>query len=171
MKISNSIKSLLIILCAIFSSAMIKVGGQTDAGVKTVTLLSRHKYQDYARACFSFEHGVNGEASLEITKNDWDVQFGSGGDTFGVTMVVDDRSRIKDLGELNWYDEFKAPALAPHAEPKEREPDVAAVVGHMYVVHTKDTLTDLYALFRVESLEPDDDVTISWKLIPPPGSE
>ena len=158
-------------LCAIFSPTAVKVGSQAYDGVKNATLFSRQKHKDYARACFSFEHGVNGEDALKLTRNDWDVQFGNGGDTFQVTMVTDDRSRIKDLGELNWQDEFKVPALAPHADPKEREPEVAAVAGHIYVVHTRDTETDLYALFRVESLERGDSVTISWKLIPPPGSE
>jgi hypothetical protein len=38
----------------------------------------------------------------------------------------------------------------------------------MYVVHTKDTNTDLYALFRVEALEPGKSVTISWKGVQSP---
>jgi hypothetical protein len=38
----------------------------------------------------------------------------------------------------------------------------------MYVVHTKDTKTDLYFLFRVESLDPLKSVTISWKGVQSP---
>jgi len=38
----------------------------------------------------------------------------------------------------------------------------------MYVVHTKDRETDMYALFRVEALEPGKSVTISWKRIQSP---
>src|SRR3990172_7675282 len=49
-----------------------------------------------------------------------------------------------------------------------REPSVKAVIGHMYVVHTKDRDNDHSALFRVEALQPSKSVTISWKLIPSP---
>jgi hypothetical protein len=48
------------------------------------------------------------------------------------------------------------------------EPDINAVVGHMYVVHTKDRETDLYFLFRVEALDPLKRVTISWKAVQRP---
>jgi hypothetical protein len=171
MKNSGLVRLLVLILCTVCSQATIKAGNQMDAGTKTVKLLSRQKYQNYSRACFSFEYGINGEDALRVTRNDWDIQFGNGGDVFDVTMVTDDRSRIKDLGELSWDDGFKAPLLTAHDDPKTREPSVAAVIGHIYLVHTKDKETDLYALFRVESLEPGDNVTISWKLIPAPEIE
>jgi hypothetical protein len=38
----------------------------------------------------------------------------------------------------------------------------------MYVVHTKDSNTDLYALFRVEALDPGKSVTITWKSVRSP---
>jgi hypothetical protein len=38
----------------------------------------------------------------------------------------------------------------------------------MYMVHTRDTDTNLYALFRVEKLVPGESVEISWKLVSPP---
>jgi len=157
----------LVVVCA---TSLGGVAGfsRTSAETQTATLLSRKKYDDYAKACFSFEHGMNGEEAQKVTRNDWDVQFGNGGDVFDVTMVTDDRSRIKDLGELSWSNEFEVPILPAHPNPEIREPSVAAVVGHMYAVHTVDTETDLYALFRVESLEPGNNVTISWKVVPSP---
>jgi hypothetical protein len=46
-----------------------------------------------------------------------------------------------------------------------------AVIGHMYVIHVVDGVSDFYALFRVDSLERGDNCTISWKLIPAPIPE
>jgi hypothetical protein len=139
---------------------------------QTVTLLARKKVADvdnYTQAVFSFKHGLNGHAALKVTRNNWDLLFGNSPlpDTFDVTMVTDDCSRIQDLGALNWADAFDVPALPAHPQPT-REPSVKASVGHMYVAHTKDRDNDHYALFRVESLEPGKSVTISWKLIASP---
>jgi hypothetical protein len=112
---------------------------------------------------------MNGADAVPVTRNDWDVLFGNrpDRDTFAVTMVTDDCSRIRDLGALNWSDAFQVPAIPAYPVPT-NEPDVAALVGHMYVVHTKDTNTDLYFLFRVEALEPLKSVTISWKSVQRP---
>lgn len=144
------------------------VGGDTQ----TVTLLARKKadgVDNYTQAAFSFKHGVNGDAALKVTRNNWDLLFGNSPlpDVFDVTMVTDDCSRIKDLGELNWSDVFDVPVLPAYPEPT-RESSVKALVGRMYVVHTKDSDDDHYALFRVESLEPGKSVTISWKLVESP---
>ncbi len=158
----------LLIAAYVVTFGLLRVSGKTPDEPQTVILFSRQKYGDYAKACFSFEYGINGEEAVKITRNDWDVQFGNGGDFFHVSMVTDDRSRIADLGELNWSDAIEVPVLPAHPDPKIDEPRVKAVVGHMYVVHTKDRDSDLYALFRVESLEPGDRVTISWKVIPSP---
>lgn len=139
---------------------------------RRVTLVARRiteGHDNYVDAAFSFEHGMNGEGALRLTRNDWDILFGNSPDldTFAVTMVVDDRSRIQDMGALDWGDAFQVPVIRAHPVPT-REPDVKAVVGHMYVVHTKDTETDLYALLRVEALEPGKSVTISWKSVQSP---
>jgi len=62
---------------------------------------------------------------------------------------------------------------APSAQPKrDGKPKidpmfVKAVVGHMYVAHLVDEVSDYYALFRVDALE-QGSCTISWKLIPAP---
>jgi hypothetical protein len=42
------------------------------------------------------------------------------------------------------------------------------VTGHMYLVHIKNRESNLYAMFRVEALEPSDHCTISWKIVPSP---
>ena len=139
---------------------------------RRVTLVARrvtNGLDNYVDACFSFEFGTNGEASLPLTLNDWDILFGNdpGDDTFDVTTAGSDISRIQDMGALNWGDVFQVPVLTPLPVPT-NEPDVKAVIGHMYVVHTKDSNSDLYALFRVEALEPRKSVTISWKSVQSP---
>ena len=152
------------------NEVLFKIEVQSDP--RWVTLPARritNGQDNYVDAAFSFEFGMNGVGALPLTRNDWDILFGNSPsfDTFEVTMVTDDRSRIKDLGALNWGDAFQVPVLPAYPVPT-RDPDVAAIVGHMYVVHTKDTETDLYALFRVESLEPLKSVTISWKSVQRP---
>lgn len=139
---------------------------------KTVTLSARTKageVDNYSQAGFSFKYGGNGDEVLKVTRNNWDILFGNSPlpDAFDVSMVTDDRSRIKDLGVRNWSDAFDVPVLEAYPVPT-REPSVKAVVGHMYVVHVKDRDNDHYALFRVESLKPGKSVTISWKLVASP---
>lgn len=151
------------------------VSGQSRTELKTATLQARRTVEgrdNYVDAAFSFEHGVNSEAGRKLTRNDWDLLFGNkpDEDTFDVTMVTDDCSRIKDLGEINWGARYRVRPLPAHSTPT-KEPGVRALVGHMYLVHTADQDTDLYALFRVEALEPGKSVTISWRIIPPPEEQ
>jgi hypothetical protein len=158
---------------AVLILSQVMVWSQTPNAVpQTVRLLARKNldgFDNYTQAAFSFKFGVNGDSELGITLNNWDLLFGNSPvpDAFDVTMVTDDCSRIKDLGALTWLDPFKVPALPAHPKPT-REPSVKAIVGHMYLVHTKDRDSDHYALFRVEALEPGTAVTISWKLTPSP---
>jgi len=143
---------------------------QSEPGRVTLPARRITNGQDnYRDAAFSFEFGMNGQGTLSTTRNDFDILFGNrpDRDTFAVTMVVDDCSRIRDLGALNWGDAFQVPVISAYPVPT-NEPDVDAIVGHMYVVHTKDTETDLYFLFRVEALEPRTSVTISWKAVQRP---
>lgn len=140
-----------------------------DEGPRTVTLEARRiadGVDNYQVAAFGFKHGVNGKASLETTHNNWDILFGNSPqrDSFDVTMVVDDRSRIKDLGAYDWAGIVEVPGLPAYEKPT-REPSVAAVVGHIYVVHSADSGDDHYSLFRVEALEPGKTVTITWKRV------
>ena len=160
-----------------------------DAKPKTVTLFSRAKYKDmskgYGRSAFSFNHGLRSDAGTRVTRNNYELLYGGiqlngDSDWFSVTMVTDDRSRIKDLGELNWSDPFEVPYIPASVQPKngirfpaktetfEHSSDgqvTRVVEGHIYMVHSKDTHSDLYTLFRVEQLVPSDQVTISWKVV------
>lgn len=158
----------------------------------TVTLFSRAKYKDegdgYGKSTFSFRYGVRSDVGREITRNNYELLYGNinwngDSDWFTVTMVTDDCSRIKDLGELKWSDIAKVPFLPASAEPPRgiRAPSKTetfeessngqvskAVAGHIYVVHSKDSDADFYTLFRVDNLVPSDQVTISWKKVPSP---
>jgi hypothetical protein len=147
-------------------------GVKVQSEPRTVTLPARrvtNGQDNYVDAAFSFEFGMNGVVALPLTRNDWDILFGNSPDrdTFGVTMVTDDCSRIRDLGALNWGDTFQVPVIPAYPVPTS-EPAVDTIVGHMYLVHTKDTQTDLYFLFRVEALVPLTSVTISWKAVQRP---
>ena len=158
----------------------------------TVTLYSRtkHKQADggYGKSAFSFKQGLRSDADIRATRNNFDVLYGNfdiGGDTdwFQVTMVTDDRSRIKDLGELDWASIFDVPILEAAAEPhkgialdfktknfaESSDEQLARVsLGHIYVVHSRDSISDFYTLFRVDKLVPNDKVSISWKAVPSP---
>jgi hypothetical protein len=143
---------------------------QSEPGRVTLPARRDINGQDnYRDAAFSFEYGMNGQGTLSTTRNDFDILFGNrpDRDIFSVTMVTDDCSRIQDMGALNWGDAFQVPVIPAYPVPT-REPDVDAIVGHMYVVHTKDTETNLYFLFRVEALETLKSVTISWKAVQRP---
>ena len=163
-----------------------------DTPPDTVTLFARVKHRNTPRinrySKFSFKYGVRSEVAPEVTRNDFELQYGNltlngDSDWFTVTMVGDDRSRIRDMGALNWSDVREVPFLPATAKPHggvrapargqtfEESSDgqvSRVVVGHMYVLHAKDPRTDLYALFRVEKLVPNDEVTISWKVVPAP---
>ena len=141
--------------------------------IKTAKLQSRATRNDvdnYVYATYSFQFGGNGPEIQRLCRNDWDLLFGNAAtvpDGFDVSMAGDDRSRIKDLGRYDWGDKFAIPTLAAYEEP-ERSPSVRAVAGHIYLVHVRDTDSNHYVLFRVERLEPEKSVEISWKLIDPP---
>lgn len=163
-----------------------------DVEPKTATLFSRAKYKDkfegLGKAAFSFKHGVRSDVGQKITRNNYELLYGGislngDSDWFQVTMATDDCSRIKDLGELNWSEVFDVPYLPASVEPQKgtRFPSKTetfeesssgqvsrVIVRHMYVVHSKDSDFDFYTLFRVEKLVPNDEVTISWKVVPSP---
>lgn len=143
--------------------------GQGDGDIKTVTLEARVRTKEsdnYTKAAFSFKHGVNGDEGRKLTRNNWDILYGNtpGSDGFDVSMVVDDCSRILDLGKHEWSDPLDLPQLSAYLEPS-REPSVKALEGHMYLVHSKDQSSDHLSLFRVEQVTQGKSVTISWKLV------
>jgi len=144
----------------------------TNDEIKTGKLVKRKSedgVDNYIYATYSFKFGGNGPEVQRLCRNNWDLLFGNSSTTdgFDVTMVVDDRSRIKDLGKYEWSQKFHVPRLAAYEEP-EPEPSVRAEVGHIYLVHTRDTDNNYYALFRVDRLISEESVEISWKLIDPP---
>jgi hypothetical protein len=154
------------------------VGQTADSLTKTALLQSRHRddvagIDNYEYATFSFLVGQNGPEAKKLTRNDWDVSFFARTeaqikrDYFDVTMVVDDRSRIVDLGFLGWGDPIELPELPAYEKPT-REKSVEAKIGHMYYVHTADRDSDHYALFRVEEMKSGVNVSISWKLLGKP---
>jgi hypothetical protein len=154
------------------TSNEVLVNIEVQSEPRRVTLAARRVTNgddNFPDATYSFEFDMNGEAAVPFTLNDWDLLFGNSPDvdSFRVDLAGGDRSRILDMGALNWSDSFQVPVLPAHPVPT-NEPDIAAVVGHMYVVHTKDSNTDLYALFRVEALDPLKSVTITWKSVPSP---
>jgi len=154
----------------------------------TATLFSRAKYKDkfegYGKSTFSFKYGVRSDdLGREVTHSHYELQYGQinwngDSDWFTVTRATDDRSRIKDLGVLGWSDIVEIPLLPASTELEginmpskghEGSSNVArVVVGHLYVVHSKDSHSDFYTLFRVDNLVPGDEVTISWKVVPSP---
>lgn len=153
---------LLLILLAI------NVGCQSvccpEESYPTTTLFSRATFKDYEKCTFSFEHGIRDDADNKVTRNDWDLEYGNGGDYFHVNMVRDDRSMIWNLGLHRW-DDIGSLKLPFSEEYKEKKVKVGAHAGHIYLVHTRDSDTDLRALFRVDRMEKGELVEISWKLL------
>lgn len=195
MKLRYFVLSLILIICVCSLSANAQPGSEKnwrEVKPKTVTLYSRVKYKErfvgYGKAAFSFKHGVRSDVGHEITGNNYELLYGNinlnrDSDWFTVTTVTDDCSRIKDLGELNWSDIFDVPYLLASVEPQKgiRMPSktetfeessngrvTGVIAGHIYVVHSKDSDSDFYTLFRVDELVPNERVTISWKVVPSP---
>ena len=157
---------------------------------ETVTLFSRTTYKDhsggYGKSAFSFKHGVRSDVGRKVARNNYELLYGNinwdgDSDWFTVTMVTNDRGRIKDLGPLKWVELENLPLLSLNAGPQEaiRFPSktetfeessrgrvTRVVEGHVYLLRSKDPDSDFYTLFRVEKLLPNDQVTIGWRVIP-----
>ena len=152
-------------------------------------LLSQIKHLDFAKANSHFGLGVRGDSESPFTRNVYDVRYGGisleGDDWLDVPISHGSRSQIKDLGELNWSDVYDIPFLPANPVPHSGElslsynsgklirvfPEgvlVRAIVGHMYLVHSKDETRDLYVMFQVEAVKPGDECTITWKQVPSP---
>jgi hypothetical protein len=164
----NKFLSSIFLATALFSFVC-QLNGQNFGAVRYAELEARRVVDgvdNYVDAVFSFKHGVNGEHGKRITRNNWDVIFGniSDRDTFSVTMITDDRSRLVNLGELSWFDNFQLPAVECFVEP-DKERDVPAIKGHMYLVRSCDKDSDHLSVFRVEELIPKQRVKISWVLV------
>jgi hypothetical protein len=184
---------IMFLLIGTFSSASAideRKGLQTEP--QKVTLFSRIEYKDfgYGKSAFNFQYGLRSDNEIweQVAHNYAHLMYGSisfnpGTDWFSVSMGDDDPSRIKDLGELQWSEVYYTPLLLanPHQSTGIRFPGpqesfeqssdervTKVIAGHMYLVHIKNRETDLYAMFRVETLEPSDHCTIFWKVMPSP---
>ena len=156
----------------------------------TVTLFSRVNYQDpesegYDKSAFSFKHQLRSDVGKKITRNHYELLYGyinmnGDSDWFSLSMLEGERSRIKDLGPLNWNDIVNLPLLSLEAGREEgiRFPSktetleesskgrvTQVVLGHVYLVRSKDSKSDFHVLIRVEDLLPSDRVTISWRVV------
>ncbi len=166
-----------------------------DVEPQLITLLSQHKHRDFTKANFNFKLGVRGDSKSPRTWNNYDLRYGGnslGGDSdyFDVSISKGSYTQIIDMGALNWTGIYDVPLLYARSESPNglwihdcskcvnnsldnvkvmpENALVKVVTGHMYLVRVQDINRDLYAMFRVESLKFEDEVTISWKVVPSP---
>lgn len=111
----------------------------------------------YAAATFSFEFETRDD--VQLARNDWDIQYGNGNDSLSVQMVVDDRSRIFDLGAAD----FATAPLPDAGATIGGEKPLDAVKDHVYVVHTVDADTDLWSRFRILEIEKKKWIVFEWE--------
>ena len=144
------------------------VGASDTEPPQQATLKSRVVFRDYEQATFSFEHARRDDPD-GVCGNDWDLQYGNGGEFFSVVMVADDRSVMEDLGASTWEQvaQRQLPQLQPLPAPRRLK--TPAKAGHMYLVHTVDRDSNLYALFRVEKMA-GGACDITWKRYAPLGA-
>jgi hypothetical protein len=167
----NSLTSLFLIMIVLGNGVLIAAQTPSEE-IKTGKLLKRevvNEVDNYVYATFSFKFGGNGPEVQKLCRNNWDILFGNSvlDDGFDVTMVGDDRSRMKDLGKYKWEQLSYVPRLSAFEEP-DRQEAVKALLGHIYLVHIRDRDYNHYALFRVDRLISGESIDISWKLISPP---
>jgi hypothetical protein len=183
---------LALVVCAAHSARAQEEADLSRIPTQTATLFSQVKHQDYDRASYSFELGMLGDEKFPERRARYNLRYGGvymdGIYWFNVEMGRDSRSQLKDLGEMNWADVYLVPVLfasdLPYdglvgvsykdgkvAEVTPTAIHVRPVTGHMYVLHAKDHDSDFYVMFRVESLEPEGQCTISWKRVPSPDAD
>ncbi|HEX8502576.1 MAG TPA: hypothetical protein VF659_18485 [Pyrinomonadaceae bacterium] len=85
------------------------------------------------------------------------------------------RSVLKDLGALDWAELKSLPVLEPSPAPHTggvtfrargfhpADAVVRAVPGHVYVLRVKDGKADYHAVFRIESITPNGECSLTWK--------
>jgi hypothetical protein len=164
--------AILVLGIGVTSFGQITIPDSGTAHLESRSLDKSTGVDNYIYATYSFEKAANGRAGLSATRNDWDIQFSTLrsangkviGDVFDVTMVTDDRSRILDLGEHELSDVFDIPELPAFDKPG-REKSADALTGHVYLVHTADSDSDFYSLFRVDEINSGKSVAISWRRV------
>ena len=112
---------------------------------------------DNEKATFSFALGIRDDPT-GAASDDWELRYL--GSRFDVRMVVNDKSVILDLGDVEFADLKELPTIPKWiARKNDRAP---AIVGHTYLVHTKDHNSDHISLFRVTKMEPGKTCSIDW---------
>jgi hypothetical protein len=112
----------------------------------------------YTVSTFSFEYATRDDR--ELTHNDWDIAYGNGGNKIDCCMSSGDRGGIWDLGPIG-FDEVDV--VHSHASP--REVELQAVAGHVYVAHTVDRESDLWARMQIVDIVPGKWMIFRWALI------
>jgi hypothetical protein len=150
----------LMLIFGLFSSV-------TALATDTVTLLSRQKYDDYENACYSFAYGTHDSS---ITGNNYEIQYGNGGNTIHVNMVTDDLSFIIDLGKKKSCDEIaksgdgslgSLTAAGIDIRDYTAQHSVEAVANHCYLAINNDSDSSLITLFQVKTVIPNDRIEIN----------
>lgn len=181
-----------------FSQSEAQQNSHRNVEPQLVTLLSQNKHNNFAKSNFNFKLGVRGDSSSPRTGNNYDLSYGGiiDDDKDWFNVPVDNRSfsQIIDIGAANWTDIYDISLLSakpiPHtggttyifeigkvAKIKPENSKVKIIVGHIYLLHAKENNSDgevskdLYAMFRVEALKSNDEVTISWKIVPSPENQ
>jgi hypothetical protein len=162
-----------------------------QSDLQTVTLYpprdkATGKY-DESRACFDFKSGALKQG------RSWSLGYGfmaiNDQDWFILQNSRENRTVIRDLGELKWSDSFEIPEMEPLPRLPEGERRSVVIdssadthqqwasetrihakvaVGHIYLIRVKDDESDFYVLFRVEEFRQQERCAISWKRIRSP---
>ena len=140
---------------------------------RRITLLIRRhtgNNDNYERASVSFRDGLHYDRVRGV-KTDRDLLYGAlnfngDRDWFSVALTTRDRSRIRDLGKMDWLDDMTVPVLpilpcptnescprpiripsslsGKKIQDEDVNPHMAKpLVGHMYLVHVHDREPDL----------------------------
>lgn len=96
-------------------------GAPASQESQRVTFYALNKYHDYGKALFSFKKGE----FVQDLEN-WDLNYGSlyvgdEWDWFSVSLATNARTAARDLGELNWGENFTIPVIEPFPKLKEGE--------------------------------------------------
>ncbi|MFN2579046.1 MAG: hypothetical protein ABR607_15330 [Pyrinomonadaceae bacterium] len=192
-------KTQILISLLLLISAFISVGGQTSTELQQVTLYNFGTAQhDESKSSINFETGKRGHLRSE-SLTDFDLMYGGmiiekDGRRFPDWFrVTDTRSMIADLGAKNWPDINETPEF-PNARTLHRPPPLAnrpMVVDvsagskdvspyrqfipvqpdHMYLMRILHGNKVIYAMFRIESLDPQQSCVLSWKRVTPPKAD
>jgi len=98
------------------------VSAETSSGTSSVTLYAPLKYHDQSRAVFDFKGGARPAPRW----GRWDVGYGFmyvgiEFDWLQSSSALGHRSLIRDLGKLDWTDNFTVPEVEPLAKLKPGE--------------------------------------------------